>query len=114
MLERKCRLKKNKEFDLVFKEGKTVYGEFLGLKVRKNELNTNRFGILLSTKVSKLAVQRNLYKRRIKAIIRQENFKLISGYDGVVMVRPAVIGKQYKDIETEIQIIFKKLKLYVK
>ena len=112
MLAKNNRIKKNKEFDLVFKEGKTVYGGLLGVKVRKNELNYNRFGILLSTKVSKLAVVRNLYKRRIKDILKRENLKVKSGYDCVIIVLPAIIGKSYQEIEAEIKTIFSKLKFY--
>jgi len=112
MLAKNSRLKKNKEFDLVFKEGKTVYSGILGIKIRENQLEFNRFGVLLSTKVSKLAVTRNLYKRRIKAILRQENLKIKTGYDGVVIVLPAIISKNYQEIETEIKTVFSKLKFY--
>ncbi len=112
MLANSCRLKKNKEFDLVFKKGQTVYGQFLGVKVIDNHLNTNRFGVLLSTKVSKLAVIRNKYKRKIKTIIREENLKIDGGRDCVIIVLPQILGKKYQDIKTELQIILKKLKFY--
>lgn len=112
MLAKKSRLKKNKEFDQVFKEGRSVYGKLLGVKIRKNQLDINRFGILLSTKVSKLAVVRNLYKRRIKEIIRQDNFQLKKGYDCVIIVMPTIINSSYCDIKTEIKNIFSKLKFY--
>lgn len=112
MLAKNSRLKKNKEFDLVFKEGKTVYGGFLGVKIRKNTLETNRFGVLLSTKVSKLATVRNLYKRRIKDILKTQNLQIKTGYDCVVIVLPAIIGKNYQEIEAEIKTAFNKLKFY--
>jgi len=112
MLAKKCRLKKNKEFDLVFKEGKTVYGGVLGIKMRVNELGVNRFGVLLSTKVSKLAVVRNLYKRRIKSILKQEDLKIKTGYDCVAIVLPAIKNKNYQEIEAEIKTAFNKLKFY--
>ncbi len=112
MLAKENRLKKNKEFDLVFKDGKTAYGGFIGIKLRKNELDINRFGVLLSTKVSKLAVTRNSYKRKIKAIIKQEGPQVRTGYDCVVIVLPLILGKKYPDIRTELQTIFRKLKFY--
>jgi len=112
MLANSGRLKKNKEFDLVFKEGRAVYGEFLGIKSRKNNLDINRFGVLLSTKVSKLAVERNKYKRRIKAIISQENLNIKTGHDCVIIVLPAIINREYSEIKTEIKNIFMKLKFY--
>lgn len=112
MLAKSSRLTKNKEFDLVFKEGKSVYGNFIGIKTKKNDLNINRFGVLLSTKVSKLAVVRNKYKRKIKNIISRENLKMTLGHDGVIIVLPGIIDKKYQEIETEIKNIFVKLKFY--
>lgn len=112
MLAKKYRLKKNKEFDLVFKDSKTAYGLFLGVKIRKNTLEHNRFGVLLSTKVSKLAVVRNLYKRRIKNITRQQNLEFKMGYDCVIVVLPAIINKSYQEIEAEIRATFNRLKFY--
>lgn len=112
MLAKNSRLKKNKEFDLVFKEGKTVYGDFLGVKIRENKLEANRFGVLLSTKVSKLAVVRNLYKRRIKDILHQQNLKIKTGYDCIIIVLPKIINKSYQEIEAEIKTAFNKLKFY--
>jgi ribonuclease P protein component len=112
MLAKNSRLKKNKEFDLVFKEGKTTYGSILGIKVRENQLGINRFGVLLSTKVSKLAVTRNIYKRRIKDILKNQNLKIKTGYDCVIIVLPAIIGKSYQEIEADINTAFNKLKFY--
>lgn len=112
MLAKNSRLKKNKEFDLVFKEGRTVYEKILGVKVKPNNLESNRFGVLLSTKVSKLAVTRNLYKRRVKDIIRQESLSMKTGHDCVIIVLPAIISRNYQEIETEIKKTFNRLKLY--
>jgi len=112
MLAKNSRLKKNKEFDLVFKEGRTVYGGILGIKIRKNQLEVNRFGVLLSTKVSKLAVIRNLYKRRIKDILKTQDLEIKTGYDCVVIVLPTIINKSYQEIEAEIKTAFNKLKFY--
>lgn len=112
MLAKKSRLKKNKDFDLVFKEGKTAYGGFLGVKIRKNQLENNRFGILLSTKVSKLAIVRNLYKRRIKNILKNQKPEIKEGYDCVIIVLPTIINKNYQEIKGEINNTFNKLKFY--
>jgi len=112
MLEKGLRLTKNKEFDSVFKEGKSVYGRLLGAKVKKNNLEFNRYGILLSTKVSKLATVRNKYKRRIKAIAFEENKSIKQGYDFVLIVFPLILNKKYSEIKEEIKNILTKLKFY--
>jgi ribonuclease P protein component len=113
MLAKKNRLTKNNDFDAVFKKGKSCYRTCFGIKIlKKDDSIINRFGILLSTKVSKKAVLRNLYKRRIRVILREENQKLKEGYDCAVVVFPLILGKNKKEIKSEIQIAFKKLKLY--
>lgn len=112
MLAKKSRLDKNKDFDLVFKEGASVYGKFLGIKTRENGKNLNRFGILIGTKVSKLAVIRNLYKRRIRSVIRQEEKGLKLGYDSVVIVFKDIKDKSFLEVKDEIKKIFIKLKFY--
>lgn len=112
MLEKGLCLRKNKDFDAVFKEGKSFYGRLLGIKVRKNNLDHNRYGILLSNKVSKLAVIRNKYKRRIRAIIFNENNLAKQGFDVVIIVFPLILNKNYSEIDTEIKNIFNKLKFY--
>lgn len=113
MLAKNSRIKKNNDFDLVFKEGKSVYGLFLGLKIKTNNLPLNRFGVLLGTKISKSAVIRNVYKRRIKRVVFLENKKIKTGNDVVIITLPAIINKNYQEIEEEIKRIFIKLKLYI-
>ena len=113
MLEKVLRLTKNKEFDSVFKEGKSVYGRLLGIKIKKNELSYNRFGILLSTKVSKSAVIRNKNKRRIKGIIFEENKIIKQGHDIIIIVFPLILNKKFEEIREDIKNIFTKLKFYI-
>lgn len=112
MLEKGLCLRKNKDFDAVFKEGKSFYGRLLGIKLRKNNLDHNRYGILLSTKVSKLAVVRNKYKRRIRSIIFNENRVIKQGFDVVIIVFPLILNKNYLEISDEIKNILVKLKFY--
>jgi ribonuclease P protein component len=113
MLSQRNRLTKNKDFDLVFKKGRSYYQPLFGIKIlQKNNNRFNRFGILLSTKVSKKAVERNLYKRRIKAILNLEKPKLKVGYDCVIVVFPVILGKSFQDIQTGIRGSFVKLNFY--
>ena len=62
------RLKKQKDFDLVFSKGKRIYTNSLTLIYLKN--NNFKFGISLSKKHGK-AVLRNKIKRILRSIIRQ-------------------------------------------
>lgn len=113
MLSKSLRLNKNKEFDQVFKAGHSFFGIFLGIKIIKNKKKVNNFGVLVGLKISKLAVKRNLIKRRIKSVLEDENKKLKQGYDIVVITRPEIINQNYQDIKEEISRGLNKLKLYV-
>jgi ribonuclease P protein component len=113
MLSRQNRLHLDKDFDRVFKQGRGFYGRFLSLKIKANDLPINRFGILVGTKVSKKAVDRNKIKRRIRAILRAENQQLKPGYDIVIVVFPLILAKKYKEIKEDLKNACQRLKLYV-
>lgn len=113
MLNQSLRLNKNKEFDQVFQAGHSFFGIFLGIKVIKNEKNTNKFGVLVGLKISKLAVKRNLVKKRIKSVLEKENKNLKQGYNIVVITKPEIINQNYQEIKEEISRGLNKLKLYV-
>ena len=113
MLNQSLRLNKNKEFDQVFQAGHSFFGIFLGIKVIKNEKNTNKFGVLVGLKISKSAVKRNLVKKRIKSVLEKENKNLKQGYNIVVITKPEIINQNYQEIKEEISRGLNKLKLYV-
>jgi ribonuclease P protein component len=112
MLKKDNRIRRNKDFDRVFKTGQSFYGRVLGLKAALNGLEHNRFGILISTKISKKAVIRNLYKRQLRTIIKNELSSLKSGYDVVLIVFPLILEKSYPELTEFLKIGFKRLNLY--
>ncbi len=114
MLNKINRLTKDKDFDNVFKNGKSSYDKLIGVKAIQNQLENSRFGILISTKVSKKAVERNKIKRQIREIIRLQPDKIKFGYDIVIITLPAVLGKSYQEIKGSINCHFKRLGLYNK
>ncbi len=103
---------RNKDFDRAFKLGQSFYNRILGVKAVDNGLDNNRFGILISTKVSKKAVIRNKFKRQIRTIIREELTKIKSGKDLVIIVFPQILDKNFQDIKEFIVNAFKRIKLY--
>ena len=112
MLNKINRLIKDKDFDNVFKNGKSSYDKLIGVKAIQNQLENSRFGILISAKVSKKAVERNKIKRQIREIIRLQLDKIKSSYDIVIITLPAVLGKSYQEIEGSVIGHLKKLGLY--
>lgn len=112
MFKKESRLSKNNDFDKVFKEGKGVFSGFLGIKIIKNCFKYNRFGVLVGTKVSKKAVDRNKIKRRIRESIKKIESDLLVGYDIVITTSPGILNKEFSEIDSFLKKGLKRLKLF--
>lgn len=112
MLAKINRLTKDKDFNNVFNNGRSSYNKIIGVKAVANERESSRLGILVGSKVSKKAVERNKIKRQIRGIIRLQINKIKSGYDVVIITFPSILGKDYQEIDKSMNKHFKKLGLY--
>lgn len=112
MLNKLHRLTKKKEFDQVFKNGQSSYNKILGIKIINNELNYNRFGIMVSSNISKRAVDRNRIKRQIREIVRLQLNKMKKGKDCVIITQPTILQQSYQAMEKSIAKHFQRLSLY--
>jgi len=111
MLAKENRLVKTKDFEDVFKRGKFFAEDFINLKVANNNLDISRFGFIVGLKVSKKAVRRNRVKRQIREIIRLRLDKIKKGFDVIIMAKPEIVGRSYKEIERVVDNILIKSKL---
>ena len=111
MLSKENRLKKKKDFEKLFKEGKSFKEKFLVLKVNKNNLSNNRFGFIVSKKISKKAVVRNKIKRQLREIIRKEIKNYQKGFDVAVIALPGIALKDFKEIAQALESVLKKIKI---
>lgn len=111
MLPKINRLKRKKEFERVFKEGKGFKEDFLILKLLPNNRNQNRFGIIVSQKISKKATLRNKIRRKIRELIRVRLPKMKKGMDAVLIALPGLEKKDFWEIEEIINKLFKKAKI---
>jgi ribonuclease P protein component len=107
-------LKKNYEFSRVYRKGKYFSGKYLTINVLESIYAYNRIGVSVSRKVYKSSVKRNLYRRRIKEILRTGNFNLKKGYDIVFVVKKTDEIPKYQDIEKEIIDLLIRAKLIIK
>ena len=87
------RLKKQKDFDLVFSKGKRIYTNSLTLIYLKN--NNFKFVISLSKKHGK-AVVRNKIKRILRSIIRQSLKNIKENY--YIIVLPKISDNCFFDV----------------
>ena len=104
MLTKRHRLLADKDFQKIWKRGRSFYAKNLGFKILTNSLGVSRFGISVGIKVSKRATDRNRLKRQIREIINSKMGKITPGFDIVITVLPAALGKKYvellKDVES--------------
>lgn len=111
MLAKQHRLVKQKDFERVFKQGRSYYTKLLGAKLLANQA-VNRFGIVISTKISKKATERNRLKRQIRQALRELDKKLKPGFDLVIMALPGFFNQEYGDVKGELKKVFLGLKLF--
>jgi ribonuclease P protein component len=84
MLPKIYRLRKKKDFENVYKKGRSFKQGFLFLKFLNNNSGVSRIGIVVSKKVALRATVRNLIKRRIRAAVKELVPNIKQGQDIVI------------------------------
>ncbi len=112
MLPRQHRLNKRLDIERVFKRGRSVFVGNLGLRLAPNNLKSSRFTVVVSLKVSKKAVERNLLKRRLREIVRQEITPTAKGgFDGLVLTQKPLLELSFAELRALTLALFKKARL---
>lgn len=111
MLAKANRLTKDKEFDKAFRRGRSSYDQLSGVKMIKNDLPLNRFGIIVGRRVSKKACDRNKIKRQIRAIIRKKLNVIKPHHDLLLIISSEALDKPFNELEKSVIFNLKKLKL---
>jgi len=96
--KRNC-LTKEKDFQKIFRTGKTFVEKFIVLKLLPNGLDFSRFAFAVGLKISKKAVIRNKIKRQLGEIIRVAWDDIRQGCDVIVLLKKEIAGKDYGEIE---------------
>ena len=111
MLKKINRLTNQKDFDKVYKNGKSSFDKIIGVKAVNNNRNNTRIGVVVSSKINKKAVVRNKIKRQIRSVIEKNSEKLKLGKDIVIIALPPIIEVEFSIIKISIAKHFKKLNL---
>ena len=91
-------LKKNREFQVVYRQGTSYANRYLVMYVMENHLERNRIGISVSKKVGNSVVRHRL-TRLIRESYRLNEQKFRSGLDIVVVARVNAKGRSCQEIE---------------
>lgn len=92
-------LKKNRDFQNVYKNGKSNANRYLVMYVVDNGLHQNRLGISVSKKVGNSIVRHRL-TRLIRESYRLNEELFPVGKDIVVIARTAAKGRSFGEIES--------------
>ena len=105
-------LKKNKDFQIVYKKGKSLANRYLVMYVMQNGTERNRVGISVSKKVGNSVVRHRL-TRLIRESYRLSEEHFRSGYDLIVIARTGAREKGYHDVESALIHLGKLHNIYV-
>lgn len=95
MLPAKYRLKGRKEFDELFRRGKTFSNDVLMIKVGQGEKEElSQFGFGASLKFSKKAAERNKAKRWMREAVRARLEQIQTGHKVVFFINPKFPKKE--------------------
>lgn len=100
------RLKKNSQFNFIYKKGERVHTENFCLFVVKSKYKDYKLGISISKKLGK-ANKRNLLKRRIKEIARRE-IDIPSFCNFVILAKENSVCLTFIQLKEELIKLFKK------
>ncbi len=92
-------LKNYRNFQNVYKNGRSYANKYLIMYILENRTDINRVGISVSKKVGNSIVRHRL-TRLIRESVRLNSDNITKGYDIVIIARAALKDKKYKETES--------------
>lgn len=93
-------VKNQRDFDRIIKEGRYRKNSSYVIYYEKNNLPYDRFGISVGKRIGN-AVNRNKYKRKLRAIIDNYKKLYVNSQDYIIILRGIAKEKEYKELENE-------------
>ncbi len=95
------RLRKGREFDLVYSQGTVIGGPLFVLRVRANDSAGARWGFAVGKKLAPRAVVRNRQRRRLREAARAVG--TVQGWDVVLTARNRLLDASYADLVKQLR-----------
>ena len=92
-------IKKNREFQSIYKGGTSHANRLLVMYVTENGQGVNRIGISVSKKVGNSVVRHHI-TRLIREIFRLNSDQIETGFNIIVVARPAAKNSDYRHLES--------------
>lgn len=111
MLAKKFRLTRASDFRTLSGSGRPFFTQFITVKARINKRDHSRIAIVVSTKVSKKAVERNRVKRQLREAVRSVFDQIKTGYDIALYVKKSAIGQPFEQLQKDLETALHKARL---
>ena len=92
-------LKKNRDFQFIYRNGKSCGNKYLVMYLYRRDGSKNRVGISVSKKVGN-SVVRHRITRLIRERYRLNEKKFVGGLDMIVIARPGAKERNFFEIES--------------
>jgi ribonuclease P protein component len=104
-MRKELRLRRRKDFDNVFRKGRSWSNKLLVLRTLPNELPHNRYGFITSKRLGK-AVVRNRTRRRLKEAVRL--LPVATSWDVVVSTKRTAAEADYHQLKASlVELLFR-------
>ena len=110
-LRKSFRVKKEKDFNAIFKEVESVANRRFVIYRLANSQEHFRVGLSVSKKLGN-AVMRNQIKRRIRHILIDHRNELVDNIDFIVIARKGVENLEYAELEKNLLHVLRLAKIY--
>jgi ribonuclease P protein component len=98
-VKRRYRVRENKRFQEIRRQGRSYSNELLVLSLLPNDLPYSRFGFSVSSRIGN-AVDRNRIKRRLREAMRLRMDSVKPGWDLVFIARNPIRSADYQEMDT--------------
>ena len=86
-----------------FSHAQTFSSQSFIVRMKKNELSYNRYGFVVTKKVSKRAHVRNRTKRKFRACVEKFAPRVTQGYDIIFMLTPGTVTESSERLCKELE-----------
>ncbi len=100
-------LRKQADFDAVYKKGRSVGDKYVVVFYLKNGLDHNRTGFLASKKVGN-SVKRNRARRLMRESYRQLKDIVPVGHDIIIIARNTITGRSFSEVDNSMKHAFRR------
>ena len=109
-MKKENRLKKRKQFNWTFKNGKSLHSKDLVLVYTSSYAKEFKVGFSVTKKVGK-AILRNKIKRRLKAIVFEYQNLILPKHTMIFVAKPSAATTEFLDIKSQVEMLLKKANL---